>query len=119
MRLATTYQKELFAIVEAVYKWRQYLLGNRFTIRTDHRSLKELMQQIIQTPLQQKYMQKLMGFDFSIEYKTGAMNLVANVLSRVYDEADDVIAAFMALSQPVVSLVDDLRKKNKTLDELK
>ncbi|GJW91986.1 ty3-gypsy retrotransposon protein [Tanacetum coccineum] len=119
MRLATTYQKELFAIVEAVYKWRQYLLGNRFTIRTDHRSLKELMQQVIQTPLQQKYVQKLMGFDFAIEYKTSATNLVADALSRVYDEADDVIAAFMALSQPLVSLVDDLRKENETLDEFK
>ncbi|GKC33990.1 ty3-gypsy retrotransposon protein [Tanacetum coccineum] len=45
MRLAATYQKELFAIVEAIYKWRQYLLGRHFTIRTDHRSFKELMQQ--------------------------------------------------------------------------
>nr|GEW61148.1 hypothetical protein [Tanacetum cinerariifolium] len=59
------------------------------------------------------------GFDFVIEHKTGAKNLVANALSRVYDEADDVIAAFMALSQPLVSLVDDLRKENETLDELK
>nr|GEU54449.1 hypothetical protein [Tanacetum cinerariifolium] len=45
MCLEATYQKELFAIVEAVYKWQHYLLGCRFTIRTDHRSLKELMQQ--------------------------------------------------------------------------
>ncbi|GJY92684.1 ty3-gypsy retrotransposon protein [Tanacetum coccineum] len=97
MRLVATYQKELFAIVEAVYKWRQYLLGRRFTIRTDHRSLKELMQQ----------------------YKTGTTNVVADALSCVYDEADEVIAAFMALSQPLVSLVDALRKENETLDELK
>nr|GEX87942.1 retrotransposable element Tf2 [Tanacetum cinerariifolium] len=74
---------------------------------------------VIQTPLQQKYMRKLMGFDFSIEYKTGATNLVADALSRVYDEADDVITEFMALSQPLVSLVNDLRKENETLDELK
>ncbi|GJZ42086.1 ty3-gypsy retrotransposon protein [Tanacetum coccineum] len=62
---------------------------------------------------------KLMGFNFAIEYKTGATNLVADVLSRVHDEADDVIAAFTTLNQPLVSLVDDLRKKNETLDELK
>ncbi|GKB69971.1 ty3-gypsy retrotransposon protein [Tanacetum coccineum] len=120
MRVAATYQKELFAIVEAVYKWRQYLLGCSFTIRIDHRSLKELMQQVIQTPLQQKYVRKLMGFDFAIEYKISATNLVADALSRMYDEADDVIAAFMALSQPLVSLVDvNLRKENENLDELK
>nr|GEV04288.1 hypothetical protein [Tanacetum cinerariifolium] len=46
MRVAATYQKELFAIVEAVYKWRQYLLGSRFIIRTDHKSIRELMQQV-------------------------------------------------------------------------
>nr|GEV29553.1 hypothetical protein [Tanacetum cinerariifolium] len=74
---------------------------------------------VIQTPLQQKYMRKLMGFYFSIEYKIGATNLVADALSRVYDEVDDVIAEFMALSQPLVSLVNDLRKENETLDELK
>ncbi|GJU42159.1 ty3-gypsy retrotransposon protein [Tanacetum coccineum] len=90
MRVAATYQKELFAIVEAVYKWHQYLVGRRFTIRTDHRSIKELMQQVIQTPLQQKYVRKLMGFDFDIEYKMGASNLVADALSRVFEENDEI-----------------------------
>ncbi|GKB44630.1 ty3-gypsy retrotransposon protein [Tanacetum coccineum] len=118
MRVAATYQKELFAIVEAVYKWRQYLVGRRFTIRTDHRSIKELMQQVIQTPLQQKYVRKLMGFDFDIEYKTGASNLVADALSRVFEEDDEVTSAFMSLSRPVVGLLDDLKHENATLDEL-
>nr|GEV67525.1 hypothetical protein [Tanacetum cinerariifolium] len=45
MRAATTYEKELVAIVETVFKWRNYLLGWHFVVRTDHRSLKELMQQ--------------------------------------------------------------------------
>nr|GEW06736.1 hypothetical protein [Tanacetum cinerariifolium] len=29
--------------IEVVYKWRQYLVGCQFTIRTDQRSIKELM----------------------------------------------------------------------------
>ncbi|GJU69178.1 ty3-gypsy retrotransposon protein [Tanacetum coccineum] len=102
MHLAATYQKELLAIVEVVYKWRQYLLGRRFTIRTDHRSLKELMQQVFQTPLQQKYVRNLMGFDFVIKYKPGATNQVADALSRVFDEEDKVTIAFMTLSRPLV-----------------
>ncbi|GJX15841.1 ty3-gypsy retrotransposon protein [Tanacetum coccineum] len=118
MRVAATYQKELFAIVEAVYKWRQYLLGRRFTIRTDHRSIKELMQQVIQTSLQPKYVRKLLGFDFDIEYKTGASNLVADALSRVFEEDDEVTLAFMSLSRPIVGLLDDLKHENATFDEL-
>ncbi|GJX62232.1 ty3-gypsy retrotransposon protein [Tanacetum coccineum] len=119
MRVATTYQKELFAIVEAVYKWRQYLLGRRFVIRTDHKSIKELMQQVIQTPLQQKYMRKLMGFDFSIEYKPGTTNRAANALSWMFKKDEQLTTSFMALSQPILGFMDDLWGENETLAELR
>lgn len=49
-RSASTYHKELYAIVEAIQKWRQYLLGREFVIWTDQKSLRELLQQVIQTP---------------------------------------------------------------------
>ena len=42
LRVASTYIKELHAIVAAVQKWRQYLLGRFFIIRADHKSIKEL-----------------------------------------------------------------------------
>nr|GEX73202.1 reverse transcriptase [Tanacetum cinerariifolium] len=64
MRIAATYQKALFAIVETVYKCRQYLVGRRFIICTDHKSIKEFMKQVIQTSIQQKYVRKLLGFNF-------------------------------------------------------
>ena len=63
-------------------KWGQYLLGREFVIRSDQKSLKELLQQIIQTPDQQFYARKLIGYKFRIEYKTGASNRVADTLSR-------------------------------------
>ena len=47
LRASSTYLKELHVFVEAVTKWRQYLLGRFFVIRTDHRSIKELLQQVI------------------------------------------------------------------------
>ena len=40
---ASAYVRELFAITAAIKKWWQYVLGCRFTIITDHRSLKELL----------------------------------------------------------------------------
>ncbi|GJZ85087.1 retrotransposon-related protein [Tanacetum coccineum] len=104
---------------EAVYKWRQYLLRRRFVIRTDHKSIKELMQQVIHTPLQQKYMRKLMGFDFSIEYKPGTTNRAADALSRMFEKDEQLTASFMALSQPILGFMDDLRGENETLAELR
>ncbi|GJZ87135.1 ty3-gypsy retrotransposon protein [Tanacetum coccineum] len=118
MCATATYQKELFAIVEAVYKWRQYLVGRRFKIRTDHKSIKELMQQVIQTPIQQKYVQKRMGFDFVVEYKPGVANQIVDALSRMYKDGELVKSKFMAISQPIVGLLGNLKSKNETLEEL-
>lgn len=62
LALASAYVRELYAITQAVMKWRHYLLGRPFIIQTDHRSLRELVRQVIQTPEQQFYLAKLMGF---------------------------------------------------------
>lgn len=82
LQLASAYIRELHAIVAAVRKWRQYLLGHKFTIYTDHRSIRELMSQTIQTPEQQFYLAKLLGFDYDIQYKAGNSNIVADSFSN-------------------------------------
>lgn len=80
---SSTYVRELHAITTAVKKWRQYLLGHPFTIHTDHKSLKELISQVIQTPEQQVYLSKLLGYDVKIQFKSGKTNVVADALSRI------------------------------------
>ena len=62
---SSTYIRELHAIVAVVRKWRQYLLGQPFIILTDHKSLRELMTQIIQTPEQHYYLAKLLGYEYT------------------------------------------------------
>lgn len=77
----STYEKEMVALVLAVQKWRPYLLGRQFIVRTDHQSLKHLWVQKITTVFQQRWLYKLMGFDFVVEYKIGRENIVADALS--------------------------------------
>ena len=50
MQQASAYVRELYVITEAVKKWRQYLLGKQFITRTDQKSLRYLLDQVIQTP---------------------------------------------------------------------
>lgn len=80
---SSTYVRELHAIVTAVKKWRQYLLGHTFMILTDHKSLKDLISQVIQTSEQQYYLSKLLGYDYTIKYKADASNVIAHALSRI------------------------------------
>lgn len=85
----STYEKELLEVIIATKKWRSYLLGHHFNIRTDQEALKHLMEQKITTGLQQKWLSKLMGFDYSLLYKKGKENLVADALSRLHREAEN------------------------------
>lgn len=81
--LLSAYERELLAVVFAVRKWQYYLTLQQFIIRTDQHSLKYILDHRLATPFQQKWLSKLAGFDFLIEYKKGPENTVADALSRV------------------------------------
>jgi len=78
----SVYAKEMLAIVEAIRIWRPYLLGRKFIIRTNQKSLKYLLEQQITTSNQQWWMAKLLGYDYEIQYRPDRENTATDSLSR-------------------------------------
>ena len=112
MQKQSTYTREFYAITEAMAKFRHYLLGHKFIIRTDQKSLKELLEQTLQTPEQQQWLPKFLGYDFTIQYKPGRENISVDALSR---------SLFIAWSEPTnhwLAKVAAVTKEDKLLSEL-
>ncbi|XP_051137558.1 uncharacterized protein LOC127255849 [Andrographis paniculata] len=100
------YEREMMGLAIAVQHWRPYLIDRKFVVRTDHRSLKHLLTQNIVTPSQQLWVAKLLGYDFTIEYKTGASNAAADALSRRGEELE-----LAAVSVPGWLGLDEVRSE--------
>ena len=77
----SVYEKELIAICIAILKWKSYLMGCHFIVRSDQQSLRFLSQQREINHEYQHWVTKLLWFDFEIQYKTGSSNRVADALS--------------------------------------
>jgi transposase InsO family protein len=95
----STYEKECLAILFAIEHWRPYLQHAAFVIKTDQQSLIHLDDQRVTTPWQQKALTKLMGLNFTIVYKKGVENKVADALSRRPNlHCDDITLQLHALA---------------------
>ena len=81
----STYDKEMLAIMHALVKWKQYLFGEKFLVKTYHNRLKYFLTQKNLSPEQQKWVSKIKVFHFNILYKKGKENRVSNRLSRKYE----------------------------------
>jgi hypothetical protein len=91
----TIYEKEMMEILHALKKWCPYLIGRHFKIKTDHDSLKYFLEQRLSSEEQQKWVTKILSYDFEIIYKKGKKNVVADALSK---KDEDVEAFLYAIS---------------------
>jgi RNase H-like domain found in reverse transcriptase len=92
----STYEKEFLALLEAVKKWRHYLTGAKFVIKINQMSLKHLLEQRVNHTMQHKGFCKLLRLDYTIKYKRGVENKVADALSR-REEPKKVVLAISEL----------------------
>lgn len=87
-----TYEHETLALLEALLKWEDKLLGRKITLVTDHKALEFFTKKDHRAPRQIRWAQFLARFDTEIIYVKGMENKVADCLSRYYesDSFDDL-----------------------------
>jgi ribonuclease HI len=73
---------ELAAVVHALKIWRHYLIGHRYEIYSDHKSLKYIFTQNDLNMRQRRWLELIKDYDLRINYHPGKANVVADALSR-------------------------------------
>ena len=87
----TTTDKENLALVHALRTWRCYLEGRRFTVETDHASLRWLQTQPTLNRRQARWMEMLAGYDMEIVHKPGKLNRSDPLSRREYPAGEEAI----------------------------
>ena len=95
------------AILHAVDIWQPFLLGRHFQIHTDHQSLKYFLEQCLSLPQQNKWIAKMLGYNYEIIYKKGRENVVADALSCQFEDENTLLA----ISLPIPKWIEEARKE--------
>ena len=102
-------EKEAYAIIESIRKWRHYLATHHFTLFTDQRSVAFMFDKGV--PVRSKmtilrWRIELGSFSFNIQYRPGKENILADTLSRVQCSAmttDNLVILHTSLCHPGVT----------------
>jgi hypothetical protein len=68
--------------VHAFKIWRHYLIGHRYEIYSDHKSLKYIFTQNDMNLRQRRWLELIKDYDLGINYRPEKANMVADALSR-------------------------------------
>ncbi|GBG73340.1 hypothetical protein CBR_g13061 [Chara braunii] len=81
----STYERELYALRQALEHWKHYLLGRHFKVYSNHETLRWLRTQAKMTPKLTRWAAEIDQYDFELKPVKGKYNVVADALSKRSD----------------------------------
>jgi hypothetical protein len=81
-RKYSTYDKEVFSIIQALNKWRHYLVPQKFVLYSDNQALKFITRQEKLNQRHAKWTEFMHNFTFVIKHIARNANKVVDALSR-------------------------------------
>jgi RNase H-like domain found in reverse transcriptase/Reverse transcriptase (RNA-dependent DNA polymerase)/Integrase zinc binding domain/Integrase core domain/Chromo (CHRromatin Organisation MOdifier) domain/Retroviral aspartyl protease len=118
----STTEKECLAIVWAVLQLRPYLEGKRFVIRTDHHSLRWVLNLSDAQGRLARWRLRLLEFDFEVQYSPGRAHYGADTMSRLQSTDEEISIATKSVDtdipcftlekerEPSIFQVEDVRR---------
>jgi hypothetical protein len=80
----STYDKELYALIQVLQTWQHYLWSKEFIIQSDHESLKYSKGQYSLNKRHAKWIEFIESFPYIIKHKKGNDNMIVDALYRRY-----------------------------------
>ena len=88
-------------------------MGRHFELNTDHDSLKHFLEQILSSEEQKKWVTKMLGYKFEINYKKWKLNVVSDALSRKDEDVEALLCAIYIIQPNWITEARDEWKKEK------
>ena len=79
------HEHKTLAVLEALMKWEDKLLGRKFTVVTDHKGLEYFKTQLNLSPMQTRWWEYLSHFNYNTIHVDGTQTQVADSLSCYYE----------------------------------
>ena len=119
-----THEREALAMVSACLYFKNLLLSIPFKVKTDHRSLERWLDKPPRTERHARWLTKIQGLLFEVEYVKGVDNVFADLMSRPAGVSKDPKEELEELQQQIKSTIGWLcginngieLKKNKKED---
>lgn len=90
------------------------LLGNQFIIKADHKSLREIMNEVVQIPDQHYYLTKLLDYDYIISYNLRKSKKVALLRKDLPAKSQ-----LLVLSTPSFDFLSILLTENNNFSDMR